>query len=66
MPGTIIKDLKLVKVVDGDTIKVEIDGRVESLRICCLDTEESFYGSSKPVTNAGKLASKWAKEVMVI
>ena len=61
MSGTRINNLKLVKVVDGDTIKVELDGEVESLRLCCLDTEESLHGSSKPVTNAGKLASKWAK-----
>jgi micrococcal nuclease len=27
-----------------------------------LDTEESWYGGSKPVTKAGKLATKWAKE----
>ncbi len=61
MSGTTIKDLKLTKVVDGDTFKVEINGKVESLRLCCLDTEESWAGGSKPVTNAGKLASKWAK-----
>ncbi len=62
MPGTIMMDLKLTKVVDGDTVKVVINGKEESLRLCCLDTEESWAGGSKPVTNAGKLASKWAKE----
>jgi micrococcal nuclease len=62
MPGTTIEDLTLTKVVDGDTVKVEIDGKEESLRLCCLDTEESWPGGSKPVTNAGKLASKWTKE----
>jgi micrococcal nuclease len=61
MPDTTIDRLKLTKVVDGDTIKVEIDGKEESLRLCCLDTEESWAGGSKPVTNAGKLASKWTK-----
>jgi len=61
MPGTIMKDLKLTKVVDGDTVKVELNGKEESLRLCCLDTEESWAGGSKPVTKAGKLASKWAK-----
>jgi micrococcal nuclease len=62
MAGTTIEGLKLVKVVDGDTVKVELNGEVESLRLSCLDTEESWAGGSKPVTNAGKLASKWAKE----
>ena len=61
MAGTMLNDLKLVKVVDGDTIKVEIDGAVESLRLICLDTEESHHGGSKPVTNAGKLASSRAR-----
>ena len=62
MSGTKIEGLKLSKVVDGDTIKVELDDGVESLRLICLDTEESWPGGSKPVTNAGKLASKWAKD----
>ena len=62
MAGTRIEGLKLTKVVDGDTIKVEINGQEESLRLCSLDTEESRPSGSKPVTNAGKLASKWAKE----
>ena len=61
MAGTTIPNLKLTKVVDGDTVKVEIDGKEESLRLICLDTEESRPGGNKPVTNAGQLASKWAK-----
>lgn len=61
MKGTIIKNLKLTKVIDGDTIKIILDGKEESLRFVCLDTEESQHGSDKPVTNAGLLASKWAK-----
>lgn len=39
--GTRIDDLKLTKVVDGDTVKVEIEGRQESLRLIYIDTEES-------------------------
>ena len=62
MPGTRIEQVKLTKVVDGDTIKAEVEGKVESLRLTCLDTEESLAGSNKPVTNAGKLASQWAKD----
>ena len=60
MSGTKIEGLKLTKVIDGDTIKVQIQEE-ESLRLCCLDTEESWPGGSKPVTNAGKLASELAK-----
>ncbi len=61
MKGTIIKNLKLTKVIDGDTIKLMLDDKEESIRFACLDTEESQHGSDKPVTNAGILASKWAK-----
>lgn len=59
--GTRINGLKLTKVVDGDTVKVEIEGQQESLRLICIDTEESHAGGSKPVTNAGKEASQLAK-----
>ena len=62
MAGTIIKALELTKVVDGDTIKVRLKGKEESLRLACLDTEESWPGGSKPVTEAGLRASKWAKK----
>ena len=62
MKGTCMKQAKLTKVVDGDTVKVLADTEEESLRLACLDTEESCHGSYKPVTNAGKAASKWAKE----
>ncbi len=61
MKGTILKNLKLTKVIDGDTIKILLDNKEESIRFVCLDTEESQHGSDKPVTNAGILASKWAK-----
>jgi len=63
MNGTVINNLKLTKVVDGDTIKVMFDGEEDSLRLACLDTEEeSWPGGSKPVTEDGRQASKWAKE----
>ena len=62
MPGTRIEQVKLTKVVDGDTVKVEVGGKVESLRLTCLDTEDVRAGGNKPMTNAGKLASQWAKD----
>ena len=59
--GTRIEQLKLTKVVDGDTVKVELGGQEESLRLICLDTEESWAGGSKPVTPAGKAATRLAR-----
>ena len=49
MKGTVIRNLKLTKVVYGDTIKVLLDNQEESIRFICLDTEESQRGGSKPV-----------------
>ena len=62
MAGTTLANLKLLKVIDGDTVRVEIDGKSESIRIACLDTEESQAGGGKPVTPAGVMATRWAKE----
>ena len=59
--GTTINDVPLVKVVDGDTIKVELDGVEESLRLICVDTEESRASGNKPVTAAGKAATAFAR-----
>ena len=40
MVGTRV-EATLLKVVDGDTIKVTLDGRNESVRLTCLDTSSS-------------------------
>ena len=61
--GTRINDLQVIKIVDGDTIDVMLEGEEERLRLICIDTEESHGGGNKPVTNAGKLASEWAKKL---
>ena len=58
MTGTTIQGLKLIKVVDGDTVKVELNGKVESLRLCCLDTEESWHGGTKPVRSQQFITSQ--------
>ncbi|MBW4647152.1 MAG: thermonuclease family protein [Kastovskya adunca ATA6-11-RM4] len=60
--GTKIENLQVTKVIDGDTIKVLLNGKEESLRLICVDTEESQPGGSKPVTEAGKAASAMAKQ----
>lgn len=59
--GTRIQGLQVTKAVDGDTIKVRLNDKDESLRLTCVDTEESLPGSDKPVTEAGKAASEMAK-----
>ncbi|MEJ2640670.1 MAG: thermonuclease family protein, partial [Desulfosarcinaceae bacterium] len=51
------------RVVDGDTIRVVLPGETEdeSLRILCLDTEESHAGGGKPVTPWGHKAKERAQ-----
>jgi micrococcal nuclease len=39
-----------------------LDGKEETLRIIAVDTEESWPGGSKPVTQAGLKASETAKK----
>jgi micrococcal nuclease len=53
---------KVVKVVDGDTIKVNIDNEIITVRILNIDTPE-VYGpnAGQPF---GKEASKFAKEML--
>lgn len=57
-------DVRFSRVVDGDTIRIYAPGasKDESVRILALDTEESYSGSSKPVTPWGKAAKKFATE----
>lgn len=54
---------KVVSVVDGDTIKVSINGTTETLRIIGLDTPETV-DPRKPVQCFGKEASNKAKELL--
>jgi endonuclease YncB( thermonuclease family) len=51
----------ILRVVDGDTADVQINGKEERLRLLDIDTEESWPSASKPVTPFGLETSKWAK-----
>lgn len=63
MSGTKIDNLRVTKVVDGDTINIEINGQEEVLRLICVDTEESRnIRPDKPKTELGIRASEIAKE----
>jgi micrococcal nuclease len=58
--GTAV-ECPVVRVVDGDTIVVEIQGTEESLRLLGIDTEESRRGGRKPMTSWGVEAKKAAQ-----
>lgn len=51
-------------VVDGDTIKVNIDGKTETLRLIGIDTPETL-DPRKPVQCFGKEASDKAKQLLI-
>ena len=53
----------VVKVVDGDTLSVNIDGQTQTLRLIGIDTPETVH-PSKPVECFGIEASNKAKEVL--
>ncbi|WP_306052965.1 thermonuclease family protein [Natronococcus wangiae] len=56
-------DVDVVRAVDGDTIKIDLDGEETNVRILALDTEESRAGGDKPVTPWGTAAKEKAREV---
>ncbi|CAH0345883.1 thermonuclease family protein [Bacillus sp. CECT 9360] len=54
----------VVKVVDGDTVKIKMNnGQEETVRLLLIDTPETVH-PSKPVQPYGKEASQFAKKLM--
>jgi micrococcal nuclease len=60
--GTTISQAYITDVIDGDTVKVRIDRREETVRIGSVDTEESKPGGAKPITRLGMEAALMAKQ----
>jgi len=54
---------RVVSVVDGDTVKLDMNGTTESIRIIGLDTPETVH-PSKPVECMGIKASNKAKQLL--
>lgn len=54
---------KVIKIVDGDTIKVNIDGKNENVRLIGINSPE-VNDPRKPVECFGKEASNKAKEIL--
>ena len=55
---------EVVKVVDGDTIKLMIDGEKKNVRLIGIDTPESVHPDSEKNVPEGKLASDHTKELV--
>lgn len=60
MQGNLVK---VEKVIDGDTIQVLVNGKMETIRLIGIDTPETV-DSRKPVQCFGKEASAKAKEIL--
>src|SRR5262245_41079351 len=59
--------VEVVKVVDGDTLDVRLEGEVVPLRLLSVDTEEKLSGRplaspTKPQTVFGEETAQWARE----
>ena len=55
---------EVVKIVDGDTIKLLIDGKNTNVRLIGIDTPESVHPDSDRNVPEGKLASDHTKELV--
>lgn len=56
-----VKTVDVIEVVDGDTIKVKIDGKDETVRMILVDTPETKH-PNKPVQPFGSEASDFTKQ----
>lgn len=52
---------KVIRVVDGDTIIVEFDGKEERVRLIGIDTPESVHPDGTKNIEEGKIASEYTK-----
>ena len=57
-------EAKVVKVVDGDTLSVSLNGKTETVRVIGIDTPETV-DPRKPVQCFGQKASDMAKEQLL-
>ena len=58
------KPYRVLKVVDGDAIKIEYKGRSETVRLIGVDTPETVH-PNKPVEFFGKEASAFTKNLLI-
>lgn len=56
-----IKTYEVTRIVDGDTIKVNFNGKEESVRLIGIDTPESVHPDASKNLPEGKVASEYTK-----
>ena len=55
---------KVVRVIDGDTVKIDYNGKATNVRLIGVDTPETVH-PSKPVEAYGKEASNFTKNLLL-
>lgn len=57
-------EVELISVVDGDTIKVKLNGEESKVRLIGIDAPESVHADETRNTKAGELASDFIKDIL--
>ena len=55
---------KVVRVIDGDTVKIDYNGKATNVRLIGVDTPETVH-PNKPVEAYGKEASNFTKNLLL-
>ena len=55
---------KVIRVVDGDTVKIDYNGKATNVRLIGVDTPETVH-PNKPVEAYGKEASNFTKNLLL-
>ncbi len=55
---------QVLRVIDGDTLLLEVDGEEKRIRLIGVDTPESLNPDESKNTEQGKIASQFTKELM--
>lgn len=69
LPTTSVEDFsgdiayKVVRVIDGDTVNIQYNGRATNVRLIGVDTPETVH-PNKPVEAYGKEASDFTKNLL--
>lgn len=58
-------EVTIIRVIDGDTVKIDFAGTEESLRLIGVDTPETVH-PSKPVEEFGKEASDFLSKICLV
>lgn len=61
---TLYGEYEVLKVIDGDTIDVDIAGDTTRVRLIGVDTPESVHPDENRNTEEGKAAADWLRELL--